>query len=100
MKDVIDFIWTALSKEIESRQDGQNQLSVLTERAGQAFAFPTSTLANAPLAADGMATFAVRYISDGRKSGEGAGAGTGLPAWYDASSDSWLTFYDNSTVLT
>lgn len=37
------------------------------------------------------------YASDGRKSGEGAGAGTGVPVWWNGTS--WLTFYNNSVVI-
>lgn len=41
----------------------------------------------------GMRTFA----KDGRKGGEGAGAGTGIPVWWDGSV--WRTYYDNSQVM-
>lgn len=36
------------------------------------------------------------FASNGRKSGEGAGAGTGIPVWWDGTN--WKTFYDNSTA--
>jgi len=39
---------------------------------------------------------AVTLALNGRKSGEGAGAGTGCPVWWDGSI--WRTFYDNSQV--
>lgn len=38
----------------------------------------------------------VAYATDGRKSGEGLGLGTGTPVWDDGTN--WLTFYDNSAV--
>jgi hypothetical protein len=38
----------------------------------------------------------IAYASNGRKSGEGAGAGTGVPVWDDGSN--WKAFYDNTTV--
>jgi hypothetical protein len=34
---------------------------------------------------------------NGRKSGEGAGLGTGCPVWAD-SAGAWRTFYDNTVV--
>lgn len=34
--------------------------------------------------------------SNGRKSGEGAGVGTGVPVWDDGTN--WKTYYDNTTV--
>lgn len=36
------------------------------------------------------------YASDGRKSGEAEGAGTGCPVWWDGTH--WRTHYDNSIV--
>lgn len=37
----------------------------------------------------------VAFVVDGRKLGEGIGAGTGVPAYYDAASTTWLNFFDN-----
>ena len=39
---------------------------------------------------------AIAIATNGRKSGEGAGAGTGCPTWCDGSH--WRTFYDDSIV--
>ena len=39
-------------------------------------------------------TDSIAFASNGRKSGEGAGLGTGCPVWYDGTN--WRTFYDNS----
>lgn len=36
------------------------------------------------------------YATNGRKSGEGAGAGTGIPVWCDGIS--WRTYYDNTVA--
>lgn len=36
------------------------------------------------------------YASNGRKSGEGAAAGTGIPVWCDGTN--WRTYYDNSVA--
>ena len=43
---------------------------------------------------DGSLAFAI----DGRRPGEGAGNGTGLPVWYDEANTRWSTMYDNSAV--
>lgn len=37
------------------------------------------------------------FATNGRKSGEGVGAGTGCPVWWDGAA--WRTFYDNSVVV-
>jgi hypothetical protein len=36
------------------------------------------------------------FATNGRRSGEGAGAGSGVPVWSDQTN--WRTFYDNSVV--
>jgi len=36
-----------------------------------------------------------RHITNARKSGEGVGVGTGLPAFYDISSGVWCDFMGN-----
>jgi hypothetical protein len=58
---------------------------------------PSTTVANL-LSASGADAGAgtIAYASNGRKSGEGSGAGTGVPVWSDGTN--WRTFYDNSVV--
>jgi len=41
---------------------------------------------------------AVVYCSDGRKTGEGAGVGTGVPAYWSDSDNDWHVFYDDSVL--
>lgn len=38
----------------------------------------------------------IHFATNGRKAGEGSGAGTGVPVWSDGTS--WRTFYDNAAV--
>jgi hypothetical protein len=40
----------------------------------------------------------VALVTDGRKTGEGAGVGTGVPAYW--SNGAWRVFFDDSAVLT
>lgn len=42
------------------------------------------------------APWALALATDGRRSGEAAGAGTGCPVWFDGTA--WRTFYDNTAV--
>jgi len=58
-------------------------------------AFPVYAFANLPTGFNGR----VAFVSDGRKAAEGAGLGTGVPAYYDAAATAWLNFYDNLAVL-
>lgn len=97
MSDVLDFVWEQLNNEVRTRRTETRQLNA-AEKSGEAFSLPISTLADAPLAADGMSTYACRFISNGRKGGEGAGLGTGLPCYYNPATDQWLTFHDNTAV--
>ncbi len=56
-------------------------------------ALPVYTVANLPTGAAGM----VAYASNGRKGGEGAGAGTGVPVYF--SNAAWRT-YSNDLAVT
>lgn len=57
-----------------------------------------STLATLPT--QGLRDGAQAWIADGRKSGEGAGAGTGLLGYFDSATSSWLTFRGDTAVVT
>lgn len=79
--------------EIETRVNNTKP----PERAEYADSIPAYTLANAPLAADGGlgdgsngGYITLAWISNGRKSGEGAGNGTGILAFYNTSTNSWF----------
>lgn len=65
------------------------------ERAEIADSIPAYLLADAPLATDGglgdgTSYITLAWISNGRKSGETAGNGTGILAYYNSSTDSWF----------
>lgn len=47
-------------------------------------------------AANSYAAGSTAFASNGRKAGEGPGAGTGVPIWTDGAK--WRTFYDNTEV--
>jgi len=64
----------------------------------EASGFPSVVYADLQYSADGMSQFSARFVSNGRKAGEGVGVGTGVPAWYDPSSDAWLTFSLDTAV--
>lgn len=55
---------------------------------------PSYTVAALPATA---ATGAVAFASNGRKGAEGAGAGTGLPVYWNAATSQWFT-YANALV--
>lgn len=91
---MIELVWAELNQKIrEVRTDVRRTQRV--ERAEIADSIPAYTLANAPLAADGglgdgSTYITLAWISNGRKSGEGAGNGTGILAFYNTSTNSWF----------
>ncbi len=103
--DIIDLVWNALQNEIAELRVDLNNLAVRYERAEYSENVTASTLAAAPLAADGSVADGVnfitlRWINNGRKPGEGAGAGTGILCFYNASVDQWWTVSGNAQVTT
>ncbi len=92
-------IWELLRDDINTLTRRVDKTEKRSGIANTTFAFESSTLVNAPLAAQGMTTSAVRWITDGRKGGEGVGVGTGIPAYYNPATDEWLRFSDDTAVL-
>lgn len=52
----------------------------------------------ADLPTSGVRDGAMVWVSNGRKSGEGASAGTGILAYFNESTLSWLRFRDDAAV--
>lgn len=74
------------------------------ERAEISDSIPAYTLANAPLNADGglgdgTSYITLAWISNGRRTGEGVGAGTGVLCFHQASTDTWIRL-DTYTAVT
>lgn len=102
---MVELVWQALQAEIAALKQEQARFRSQAERAETAGGVPASTLASAPLAATGGLSNGTSYadllwIADGRKSGEGAGAGTGVLAVYSAALDQWLNVDGYGPVLT
>ena len=82
---------------------GQNSLiQVLSQislslRAGVLVqsAFPSYTFAALPATA---ATGANAWVSDGRKPGEGAGTGTGVPVFWNPATTQWFSYLSGAVV--
>lgn len=82
-------------KNIEKRLDGIINLTRRSEVTG-GFIRRTVSELNALTAYNGM----VAYATDGRKVGEGGGAGTGVPVYYDEATASWLVYSGDTAVQT
>jgi len=62
--------------------------------AAQLAALPKYAYASLPVGFNGR----VVYCTNGRKTGEGATAGTGVPAYWSDSDSDWHVFYDDSVL--
>lgn len=99
-KDAVKARFERLKKEIDTTSKLATEQKRKTERSMIGWSFNNFTLAEAPLAADGMTGYAVAFITNGRKQGQGAGAGTGILSYYNPATDTWLNFRDDTAVLT
>jgi hypothetical protein len=90
-------VYKELRQELSAVNQRVDALTNRTERAEYTdgiVAFAHADLPTNP--ADGTAYITLVWVSDGRKSGEGAGAGTGVLAVY--SNGNWLRTSDYATV--
>lgn len=53
----------------------------------------------ASLPTSGVRNGAQAFATDGRKDGEGAGSGTGIPVWYDLTSTTWRTYTTGAAAV-
>lgn len=99
--DLIDMVYTRLKKDVDTVRRRQKQTAQKSE--GALFTDGLVAFAYADLPTDGLGDnvsyITIVFVSDGRKSGEGAGAGTGVVAYYDVASGNWLNIADYSQVL-
>lgn len=103
--EMVEFIYSELKSEITALQKQVN--AAKPERAEIADSIPAYLLVNAPLAVDGGlgngsagGYITLAWISNGRKSGEGVGAGTGILAFYNSGTNSWFGVRSESVVTT
>jgi hypothetical protein len=102
---LIDTIYKQMQDENKSLVRRLNDTRQTTERGETVGGFESFTYATAPRAAqggmsNGDAYVDVCWVKDGRKPGEGVGAGTGVVAVYDAGLDDWLRVGDYAVVTT
>lgn len=74
-------------------------MNSLDERTGQAGS--TNNLIVGMLAAlptDGLENGAAAFVTDGRKSSEAEGLGTGCPAYWNRADLTWRAYYDDAEV--
>jgi hypothetical protein len=106
MSNMVELVYNELKTELTALQT-QIDRTKRVERAEIADSIPAYTLATAPLAVDGGlgdgtagGYITLAWISNGRKSGEGAGVGTGILAYYNSSTNSWFGVRSEIAVTT
>lgn len=99
-KDAVKAQFNRLKKQLENNVTLTQEQKRKTERSMIGWSFNNFLLSEAPLAAQGMTGYAVAFITDGRKQGESANNGTGILAYYNPATDTWLNFRDDTAVLT
>lgn len=96
---MLNMIWDDLQTQIADINSRLDTLTAITERAETCSGVPAYTLAAAPLSASGAKRGDMVFITNGRKTGEGAGTGTGLVAYYNPGTNSYYRFADDTAVV-
>lgn len=102
MADMIEMVWQELQQQLNDLQS-KVQLAQQTERALFTDSIPAYTVASLPTLANGglgngSSYVTLAFASNGRKSAEGAGLGTGQVVYYNAVTDQWLRIRDDGVV--
>ena len=103
--DAVEEMYRRMNDLAQGLQVQINQLDARRLRSETTGGVVASTLAMAPLAvngglSDGSAYIDLRWISNGCKPGEGAGAGTGVLAYYNAAANQWYGVHNYAPVTT
>lgn len=98
--DIVDMVWKDLKNEIAGLQAQISKQAVKTERAEYTDGIPAYTFATLPTdgLADGSTYITLAWVSNGRKTGEGGGAGTGVLAIWQQSTATWKRVGDYADV--
>lgn len=102
MSKLVELIYEELKGQLNAVQSGVERARQV-ERAEIADSIPAYTVANLPTLANGGLGNGTTYVtlafaSNGRKSGEGVGAGTGQLVYYNAPTNQWLRVRDDSVI--
>lgn len=100
MTNIIDFMWDEMQAIARKSENDIAQLHGITEQSGFTDGIPAADFADLPSSGLGNNTSyaTVWFCANGRKSGEGVGAGTGVPVYWNTASSQWLKFSDDTVV--
>lgn len=104
MPDLNTWMFEQIQTDIRDLQQQILQITQKSERSETAGGLQSYSYADRPLAATGgVTTDTQSYVDlifcyDARKGGEGVGAGTGVPCYYDPAVDDYRRFEDNAIL--
>ena len=97
-----DSLYRQLRQEVRDLKTSNERRDSKSERAEIGGAVEAFTLADAPTGdglGDTVSYTSLAWIVDGRRPGLGAGTGTGVLAFFEASSATWISVFDQSAVV-
>ncbi len=102
MSDVLEKVFTELQNQINVERAEREKLTKRSEVAGTVQELRELTFADASASIPSVTGWAVAVITDGRKTGEGAGLGTGCVAYLDQGNGPvvWKRMSDDVAVAT
>lgn len=94
-------LYDRLRRDVEQLNRRSKSQESRSERSEFTAAVVAFELADAPTTGVGNNTSytSLAWISDGRKPGEGGGAGTGVLAYWDAINAAWYSVFDQLAVV-
>ena len=98
MSDMIDLVWNQLEDEIQQIGERAEVALARSERSETAGGVVAIAYAELPRAIDGAGDGDIYKVTNARKVGEGAGAGTGTLCYYNPSDDSWRRVGDDTVA--
>lgn len=100
-KDLIELVYTNLHQEQAKEKASRKRKGVISDRAE--YTDGAIVMAYADLPTEGLGNsinfVTFLFVSNGRKPGEGAGAGTGVFAYWDDIAQQWKNMHDYAQVV-
>lgn len=96
MSSLLEKLFERNQELINKNTESISKVSEKSNVSGFTYSFIQSTYAEA--VASNPSNYTIRFITNARKSGETAGNGTGLPAYYDPNilTPNWVDFSGNT----
>lgn len=95
MDAVLEWMWTEINARLDAVQRDAARSTARNERAETAGGVDSIAFADLPTAAIGAGDGDIYWITNGRKTGEGAGAGTGVLVYYNSATATWKRISDD-----